>query len=189
MRLKNSAVCAGKRSDLKFTRDLSPRKKGGGGTSAISYIREGFKKPCGRTLITCFKSCIELVHPSNGVMRFIRRTSDVLAVEAVDLKIGTDWSQLQAVAEETAARTRNTFIHVVHLSCISCASSLIAFWRDTFNDRMPCRALQLHMGSSCSPKNDTNFATATTTVYLVKYGRCSLRNYHVWRRMERTKEG
>lgn len=90
-------------------------------------------------------------------MKFKRHANDEFAVKAVDLKIGTDWSQLQAVVEETVARTRkNMCIHCIHLSCVACASPLIALWCNAFDDRTPCRAVELSMASSCSPNIDVN---------------------------------
>ncbi|KAH7695750.1 hypothetical protein AAVH_37187, partial [Aphelenchoides avenae] len=91
---------------------------------------------------------------ADGVVWFIRRASVHDANDAVDLKIGTDWSQLKAVAQEVAARTRNMLIGNVSIWCVGCASPLIAFWRDAFDDCMPCRNVELSMSSSCSLNKD-----------------------------------
>lgn len=86
---------------------------------------------------------------ANEIVWFVRRASVQDAEEAVDLKISADWSQLQAVAQEVAARTRNMFISNASIWCIKCASPLIAVWSDVFNDRIPCRAAELCISASC----------------------------------------
>lgn len=96
-----------------------------------------------------------MVRAIQGAVLFKRRASE--EVEAVDLRVGTDWSQQHAVAAETVARTRNLCIRCIHISCVACAAPFVALWRDTFNDRMPCRDMQLYMAPSCLLKSDVNW--------------------------------
>lgn len=72
------------------------------------------------------------------------------------LSSGTDAVQLRAIAEETVARTRNMCIDRVQLACLACASPLLTVWRDLFDDRMPCRAVELSISSSGQPSNGTS---------------------------------
>lgn len=82
----------------------------------------------------------------DGIVRFLRRPSNEQEGEAVDLKIGTDWSQ------PAVARTRNMSIACIYLSWCHVSFTAYRPLAGRFQQAHACRAVELCLKLNC-PRN------------------------------------